>query len=257
MKNNKEPEIARRYAPRIFFDENEPFLPLYVGYTVVRGEEIDSPSFSRKLTPPKNGMTIEYAIYWDWDIGHHYDLEHLWVHVNQKGEVISFEGSAHGLYINLWPSPPELEALIKALKNKNRKNKYCPAEKEFNFPRIYKSGEGLLCYSQPGKHAFAPSADWYRQQQEFVTAECNQRAGQAATIGGVYGDSLLNKYRDCEELARDYLKRSAFNPTLNFNQLIDLKTDVELMSWKKLYKLIPERINYWMQRLKIDSKEDE
>ncbi|RAK07841.1 hypothetical protein C8C77_10916 [Halanaerobium saccharolyticum] len=251
MKNKEELEMAKKYAPRIFFDTREPFLPEFVGYTVVKNNNIKSPSFQRQLIAEENSFIIEYAIYWDWDIGHHYDLEHLWVKVNSKGEVTAFEGSAHGLYINLWPSPPKLETLVKALKNKDANHRYCSAAEASNLPEIYKSGEGLICYSQPGKHAFAPTGDWYRKQKQFVIKECTERSGHSALIGGVYGEQILNKYCDYQDLARKYLKEASFTPTLEFNNLVDLNKDVELIPWNKLYQLIPERIDYWMHRLKI------
>lgn len=89
--------LAARYAPIIQFDAREPFLPLAAGYTVFR-TDADSPSFPRRieLSPtgqPPAATAIEYAIWWDWDIGHLYELEHAWVYLDSDGQVVRAEAS--------------------------------------------------------------------------------------------------------------------------------------------------------------------
>ena len=68
--------LAACYAPVLRFDAREPFLPLAAGYTIFRHTGT-SPSFQRgrqiELVPegqPPASFAIEYAIWWDWDIGH-------------------------------------------------------------------------------------------------------------------------------------------------------------------------------------------
>ncbi|MCU0503271.1 MAG: glycerophosphodiester phosphodiesterase [Anaerolineae bacterium] len=91
--------LAMRYAPILRFDANEPFLPLAAGYTIFR-ESGASPSFQRgrviDLAPEGESpaaLAIEYAIWWDWDIGHLYELEHAWVYVDAQGQVVRAEAS--------------------------------------------------------------------------------------------------------------------------------------------------------------------
>jgi hypothetical protein len=38
-------------------------------------------------------LAIEYAIWWDWDIGHLYELEHVWVYLDADRQVIRGEAS--------------------------------------------------------------------------------------------------------------------------------------------------------------------
>ncbi len=88
--------LARRYAPVIYFDADEPFLPTCAGYTIVRAPE-PSPSFPRYITlEPPSALAIEYALWWDWDIQHLYELEHAWVFVDGSGTIIAVESSQHG-----------------------------------------------------------------------------------------------------------------------------------------------------------------
>ena len=92
--------LAARYAPIILFDLREPFLPLAAGYTLFTADA-PSPSFLREITlgatdrPPAQ-LAIEYAIWWDWDIQHLYELEHVWVYLDAAGRVIHAEASWHG-----------------------------------------------------------------------------------------------------------------------------------------------------------------
>src|SRR5688572_15898387 len=89
-------DLARRYAPVIYFDAAEPFLPYYAGYTVYRASGPSS-SFPRYVAfEPPTVLAIEYAIWWDWDIQHLYELEHAWVYVDAAGAIIDVESSQHG-----------------------------------------------------------------------------------------------------------------------------------------------------------------
>lgn len=121
--------LAARYAPILRFDEREPFLPVAVGYQVARAES-DSPSFPRRFDRLYPGSpfarVIEYAIWWDWDIQHLYELEHVWVTGDAADQARLVEGSWHGGYLPLGPV-------------------------------AQRNGRPVV-YSQPGKHALADSA---------------------------------------------------------------------------------------------------
>src|SRR5512147_2213367 len=92
-------KLAFRYAPHIFFVDEEPFLPLVVGYTIFR-DEAQSLSFPKRRIErqrlPEWESVIEYAVWMDWDIGHLYELEHTWSYVGANGELVWSEGSWHG-----------------------------------------------------------------------------------------------------------------------------------------------------------------
>lgn len=117
--------------------------------------------------PAKGSFVIEYAIYWDWDIGHHYDLEHLWVYIGADGEVEKFEGSAHGLYVTLWPDPPTTEDVRHVFLNFFNKGKLVEKTIPPERTRTSSSSPGEICdltaYSEPGKHAFTPGPEWFTE----------------------------------------------------------------------------------------------
>ncbi|HEY8422781.1 MAG TPA: hypothetical protein VIL05_13740 [Thermoclostridium sp.] len=77
-------EIVKRYAPIIYFDEREPFYPIRTGCTIFTRPG-PSPSFRREICFNSEYIkyVIEYAIYWDFDIQHLYELEHVWIYVDE------------------------------------------------------------------------------------------------------------------------------------------------------------------------------
>jgi hypothetical protein len=118
--------LAARYAPLIHLDRLDPFLPSFAGYTIFRRDG-QSASFPRRVTPrpqpPRLGerearelatylpdgrlpevpdiaaaFVVEYAIWWDWDIQHLYELEHAWSYVGADGRLLYAEASWHGGY---------------------------------------------------------------------------------------------------------------------------------------------------------------
>ena len=71
-------EISRKYLPYIYFDKKEPFYPRNVGYSIFL-ETTESKSFNRTIeVDADTHFVIEYAIYWNFDIGHLYEMEHVW-----------------------------------------------------------------------------------------------------------------------------------------------------------------------------------
>jgi hypothetical protein len=150
-------ELALRYKPHIMFDRREPFELINLGYTVAR-ESGRSPSFKRDIAlPPGTAFCIEYAVYFDYDIQHLYDLEHIWVYADAKGKLTDAEASFHGHYFKtLALSRPRPE-----------------------------NGETLVCYCQPGKHAFMPQGEYFRLLPDWFSA-CNTGAG----IGGLLAAAL-------------------------------------------------------------------
>ena len=97
-----EQELALRYAPIVHFDQNETIPLQPVGYTIAK-ETTRSQSFPKReiVVPQDAAFVIEYAYYWDYDIQHMYDLEHIWVTVSVDGQVMDAEGSFHGKYLKL------------------------------------------------------------------------------------------------------------------------------------------------------------
>ena len=223
--------LAARYAPIILFDRREPFLPLAVGYTLFR-QNGPSPSFPREvMLQPSEALAIEYAIWWDWDIGHLYELEHVWVFADAQGRVTRVEASSHGGWHNMiGPHGLRLE------------------------------GTHPVLYSEPGKHAFAPDPEWYfrNRSPQMVAATTRRFAG----INGMWVTPLfegaMHTYRtpEANQLVLTYLQRLAFDPDWEFDQRFPI-TEEMLVPWPALQAWIPHRVAWWLDRLEREIPPEE
>ena len=217
-------DVAAKYAPVLYFDENEPFLPIVAGYTIFR-QDGQSPSFPRMVQLKEPGMpqallAIEYAIWWDWDIGHLYELEHVWVFVGAEGSVIRVDGSWHGGYHT---------AVGEAISRD-------------------KQGR-IVLFPQPGKHAMAFSLQEFQHLRGRGDVECRNLAG----AGGVWETPLfrgkLPKHPLPDQLVRTYLKEKSFQPSWKFTRPFLISREM-LIPWPLLERWIPERVALWVSELK-------
>ncbi|MCS6827433.1 MAG: hypothetical protein NZ553_12535 [Caldilinea sp.] len=219
--------LAARYAPILRFDAREPFLPLAVGYTLFR-EDGDSPSFPRRVElqrpgSPPAALAIEYAIWWDWDIQHLYELEHVWVFVDADGRVCRGEASWHGG----WHA---MEA-----------NGALPLD-----------GDHLIVFSEPGKHAFAPDPAWFHERRGARTLR--EQTTRRAGFGGVWVTPLFEREIRplrtpyANTLVRTYLQRYAFEPAWQFTKAFFIQPE-QLIPWNALQRWIPKQVAGWIQRL--------
>jgi len=221
--NSLDRDIAARYAPVLYFDEKEPFLPIIVGYTIFR-QDGQSPSFPRTVQFKKPGMpqvsfAIEYTIWWDWDIGHLYELEHVWIFVDATGDMVRVDASWHGGYHT---------AIGKSI-------------------LLDKDGRVAL-FSQPGKHAMAFSEEEFQHIRATGDVECRDLAG----AGGVWETPLfrgrLPKHPLPDQLVRTYLEDKAFQPSWKFTRTFLISREM-LVPWTLLRNWIPQRVALWVCEL--------
>ena len=223
--DNEDRALAARYAPVIRFDAREPFLPLAVGYTVFRHDG-ESQSFrqGRRIRLAPSGeraavVAIEYAIWWDWDIGHLYELEHAWVYVGQEGTVVRAEASWHGGYQDMRVDGD-----------------------------LALEGDRVILYSEPGKHAFAPTPDWFEERRKrFKRQETTELAGLSGVLLASYIQSEVRKTPYNDLLARSYLAQHAFEPSLQFNQVFRFQPQM-LVPWPALRAWMPSRVNLCLEQ---------
>lgn len=210
--DNADAELAARHAPVLNLDLNEPALPLAMGWSVIR-EAGTSPSSKFRITPPQGGAVIEYAIWYDWDIQHLYDLEHVWVHVDAAGEVSRVEGTMHGMRVctDTGTGLPEMR------------------------------GARPVLYAEPGKHAIWGNA----RAMPFVAGDmirrlCGPEAGaQGIHMGNRFAESGgFTADARAQRLARLALRRAGFVPSFAFTDA----PDPALVPWDMLETWIPERV---------------
>ncbi|GAB1153987.1 hypothetical protein YWY31_00120 [Paenibacillus illinoisensis] len=204
-------EKAMGYAPILMFDQNEPFYPDLVGISLLE-KPGPSPSFRREILFPVEAVqfVIEYAIWWDYEIGHLYEMEHVWVYVGHDGEVVDCEASFHGKV---------LRGMLK--------------------DRVNMVDRHVCLYSQPGKHAFSPLPVVFELLPDLYSA-----AGiQAGCDGLLVNDLFQNDYETNEVIdarVRKYLQTKAFVPTMQFEEYI--LGPEKFIKWDELFEIIPQRI---------------
>ena len=216
--------LAVRYAPIIRFDAREPFLPLVAGYTVFRAPA-PSPSFPRQLAlqvegAPQATTVIEYAIWWDWDIQHLYELEHVWVYLNDAGYVVHCEASSHGGYHTMRHDGD-----------------------------VAREGERVVVCSEPGKHAFAPNFVWFDPHRPpHPRGVTDALAGMAGLLVKEMFAADFHTTPLIDTLVRTYLARHAFVPSYAFTRRFTFEAE-QLVPWPALRAWIPQRISWWVERL--------
>ena len=207
-------ELARRLAPVIRFGGNEPFLPSRVGISVLTAPG-RSPSATLDITfEPGVAKVVEYAIWWDWDIQHLYELEHIWLKLDANDQVVGVEASAHGGIIPMTISDGAL-----------------PLE------------EGrVTLVSAPGKHAFSATPEGQLPAAEITSVSCQELAGRGTIlVNDMFRDALVGLTAEDHRVVKRYLQARAFLPSFQFNQRFDLST-VEFSSWNDLAAWIPGRV---------------
>jgi glycerophosphoryl diester phosphodiesterase len=220
--DESERALAARYAPIIRFDAREPFLPLAAGYTIFR-QSGPSPSFRQgfavDLAPqgqPPARLAIEYAIWWDWDIGHLYELEHVWVYVDEGSRVVRCEASGHGDYHDM---------------------------------QLALDGDRVMLYSEPGKHAFAPTPDWFKERRKkFKRTETNELAGAGGLPIARYIEGQVEPTPLKTRLVHTYLSQQAFEPSWDFSKVFRF-TLAMMVPWPALCEWMPVRVNHILDRL--------
>jgi putative hydrolase of the HAD superfamily len=206
--------LARRLAPLIRFCDNEPFLPSHVGVSVLSAAG-RSPSAPLEIAF-EAGVTkvIEYAIWWDWDVQHLYELEHIWLKLDAADQIVGVEASAHG-------------------------GSFAMTNPDGSLP--LENGRAALV-STPGKHAFTATAEAQLDTAEGTILACQDLAGRGGVlINDMFGSQLGAITPEDHRAIKRYLQGRAFLPSFSFTRSVDLG-ELELTSWEALAEWIPGRV---------------
>lgn len=215
---------ARQRAPVIRFAANEPFLPTKIGITVFDAPGT-SPSAPLEVTfEPGVASVIEYAIWWDWDIQHLYELEHVWLKLDADGIVVGVDASAHG-----------------KLSPMRRADGSLPIE------------EGrVVLYAEPGKHAFHAEPEPIRAREAWLTAFCTSMTSAGhVLVNHMFSDVFPTISAQDHRAVRRYLQNRAFVPSYDFSQRFDL-SGIDYLSWPDLHAYIAARVPQVLAQVKAD-----
>lgn len=213
-------ELALRYLPHFYRDTREPFPIEAVGYSVLR-EEGKSPSSPRMLTM-RNGAEIilEYAIFYDFDIQHLYDLEHVFIYLDRQRHIVDVEASFHGWFF---------------------KSMFLD---ELKFDRQTHP----VFYMQPGKHAMMPDPHHFYLYRELYDA-CGPLCGSGGFLVDPMFQSELSTNAALDDIVRTYLQKNfTFVPSMQFEPApLD---EAKVMPFEKLHPLIVRHMRQWVTKLK-------
>ncbi|WP_319568027.1 HAD family hydrolase [Cohaesibacter marisflavi] len=217
--------LARQLAPILLCDKLEPFEPAVVGIShLKRGET--SPSFKHMnpftRAPNRTFSILEYAIWWNGDIQHLYELDHVWIYLNENNTPIHITASAHGEMIDISQS--------------NWQDRQ------------------IRLFCEPGKHALAPTSAEIIAKQDWLNDVCtNPDKIIGFEIPAEFTDhmSFLSPYDDF--LAHDFLRKKCFTPSYSFEKSFDL-SKVPFVSWGELEILIPRLLRDQTELLRKNKK---
>ena len=224
-----ERELALKYLPVFMLDEKEPFDMKAVGYTIFRSD-LRSDSFPKRVIAAdweKTDCVIEYEIWFDYDIQHLYELEHVWVYVGKDGGVQKAEGSFHGKYlnqVNLDTGKPPLDE------------------------------NGRVCvYLQPGKHAVLSDPRLVRLVPQWQES-CGELAGlDGVPLPEMFQDVMAVPDEAAQEMVHRYIrKKFSFEPSLRFVPFFpetSLPEKELLLPWPELKASVPKRLQKELCRI--------
>jgi len=223
--NPEDLQLAARYAPILLMDDHEPFAPEVAGYRVFRAAG-RSPSFPRDIRLDQGGIqaafAIEYALWWDWDIEHLYELEHVWVYVDARGRPVRVEASWHGRWHDLRLGLPGGVVL---------------------------EGTHPVVYVKPGKHALAAQPAEFEPLRDYITRACGRFAGSGGVwVTPLFAGRIAAKTPLADRLVHTYLQGRQFTPAFSFGQRFTFGPE-RLIPWEALEAAIPARVAWWTAQL--------
>ena len=216
-------DFAARYAPIILADEREPFTLVVAGYTIFDHEDA-SPSFPKRRVEWGSAgypatRAVEYALWWDWDIGHLYELEHAWTFVGANGDVVAVEASWHGMF----------------------------GQAEVNGKPVVEGTHPILL-AQPGKHAMAAAIESFMEVRDWAEEEAGPTAGKDGVLEPELFRGRFPKTPENDARVKAYLKRLAFTPSWKFTKRFPVTREM-LVPWRALEEWIPARVEWWLARI--------
>jgi glycerophosphoryl diester phosphodiesterase len=110
-------------------------------------------------------------------------------------------------------------------------------------------GDHLMLYSEPGKHAFAPTPEWFKdRRQRFKRSETRDLAGASGILVAPYIRGKVTPTPLKTRLVHTYLSQQAFDPSWEFSQVFRFTPEM-LIPWPALREWMPVRINHILDRL--------
>jgi hypothetical protein len=104
--------------------------------------------------------------------------------------------------------------------------------------RLPLTGDHLTLFSEPGKHAFAPTTDWLLERQSTILASCDTEVGKGGLCTPPVIQGYITSMPEDDRRILAYLKSRAFIPVMQFSQLFETLNEC-LVLWSLLFDWIP------------------
>lgn len=213
MLNSFEKELLLQYAPIFMADRAETIPILRLGCTVFEQAGM-SPSFRDLCLDPDSldaKYILEYAVYFDYDIQHLYDLEHAWVAVGKDGSLLDCWSTFHGMRVHSGA-----------------------------LPTLYsKQGTHPVLYVQPGKHALMAHPELFLLHNQFFTC-CRETAGGGLLIPPFLRGIMTTTPEEDEKIRLYIREHLTFTPTQEYVPA-EVKEE-QFICWPELLELIPQYV---------------
>ena len=227
-------ELAKQYLPVFMMDEREPFDMKAVGYTIFT-ENLRSDSFPKRVIGAdweRTDCVIEYELWFDYDIQHLYELEHVWIYVGKDGSVQKVEGSFHGKYLN-------------------------EVNLDTGKPPLDENGR-VRVWLQPGKHAVLPDPRLVRLVPQWMES-CGELAGaDGVPLPEMFQEAMPVPDQQTQELVHRYIRRTfSFEPSLKFHPFFpekELPAEELLIPWEQLKFSVPGRLKKELEKIREAEK---
>jgi hypothetical protein len=209
-------EIALKYLPHFMEDEKEPFPIQAVGYSIfTNGTKSQSCNRLLKWNKSNIQFVVEYAVFFDFDIQHLYDLEHVFVYVGVDGSIVDIELSFHGKFIR---------GMIDGI------------------TQIEMESHPIV-YMQPGKHAMVASPEYF-QLCIALEESCNELSGADGFLIAPMFETTLCTDENIDKKVEQFIEQNyTFTPSMKFKPS-QFDTSM-LMPYDELEAFIIRRMNHW------------
>ena len=171
------------------------------------------------------GRVLEYALYYYADIQHVYELEHCWMYLNAREELIGVKATRHGVFMTLFSTPQSIQ---------------------------YFKGDPIL-FVAPGKHEMTSDLTMFNFQ--ILDKACSSRAGSVGLYRFYFVDrdnlrriAQVSKDKKKPYIHQKFLEKYAFHPSFRWRKC-QIINDRVLRPWDTLQKAVPDYLITFLKQL--------
>lgn len=229
-------EYVKNFYKKLYFDRPFRFSKIFYNRFMNVSMQINN---GWKLSYATR--VLEYAVFYESDIGHIYDLEHVWVYLDGKNQIIGIKATRHGMISVQYPTPASI--------------------------RYYK-GHPIMFVS-PGKHSYYTNPS--QMQKKYLSHACNRPCTSILDIHFFFRpewDMIKKHYPGKNTIKIAYQNHYCFEPSFRFTKYMiphsgygsiftpwsDLEKEIPTLLINFLKKISSEKVmnqdrNQWVENI--------